>query len=303
MVKRNSEDIFVRQHDSNDKDSGGNGTNYDFMECPIPDAWGGGNTDAPYLEMVEEFEHIDGTPGTLDRTALQQGLWTTDQLWANKDPRFFATFYTMNTLWKGSKIDYHYGIQTPDGTIVTTASYNGILASGPQSNGGEGTGFGVLKYLDETKDNNTDILSSKTDWIVFRYAEILLNYAEAANELGKTGEALTAVNQIRDRAGIALLSNIDRDKIRHERKVELAFEGQRYWDVRRWRIATTVLSRDFSGLLYVLDYNTRNYKLMVVDKIDGTISSPVFYERNYYFPITLARTGNNPNLVENPGYN
>jgi len=300
MVEKNSEAIFVRQHDANSRDAGGNGSNYDFMQSPYPNGWEEGNLDAPYLEMVEEFEHIDGTSGKLDRTAIQQGLWTTEELWANKDPRFFATFYTMNTLWKGSKIDYRYGILTPDGTVVTTGSYNGILARGLNYHR-RAAGFGVLKYLDETYNNTDWNSSSKIDWIVFRYAEILLNYAEAAFELEKPNDALEVVNQIRVRAGIALLSNIDRDMIRHERKVELAFEGHRYWDVRRWGIATTVLSLDFSGLLYILDYQTGKYKLMINDKIDGSVS-PAFYDQNYYLPITLERTGQNSNLVENPGY-
>ncbi len=298
MVENNSEAIFVRQHDANKRTAGGNGSNYDFFQCPRANSWGDGNTDGPYLEMVEEFEHIDGTPGTLDRLAIQQGVWSMEELWKNKDPRFFATFYTMGTPWQGSTVDFHTYILSSDGNFVTSGSYKGILAVA--KNYGR-TGFGVLKYLDENKNNLIDNVSSSIDWIVFRYAEVLLNYAEAAYELGKTGDALSAVNQIRERAGIALLSNIDREKIRHERKVELAFEGQRYWDIRRWRIATNVLSRDFSGLQYVLDYNTGKYKLYVIDKIDG-INPPVFYERNYYFPITLTRTGNNPNLTENPGY-
>ncbi len=301
MVEKNSEAIFVRQHDSNNKDAGGNGTNYDFYQCPLPNAWGGGNCDAPYLEMVEEFEYIDGSPGTLDRDAIQQGLWTTEELWADKDPRFFATIYTMNTPWKGTKVDYHQGILTPEGEIVNTGSYEGILARGQQLKN-RSTGFGVLKYLDESKNNKTDFLNSQIDWIVFRYAEILLNYAEAAFELGHPNDALDAINQIRDRAGIALLTDIDQQKIRHERKVELAFEGHRYWDLRRWRIATTALTRNFSGLRYVQDYQTGKYKLIVNDMIDGAVSTPIFYEHNYYFPITLNRTGSNPNLVENPGY-
>lgn len=301
MVEKNSEAIFVRQHDANNKDAGGNGTNYDFYQCPLPNAWGDGNTDGPYLEMVEEFEYVDGTSGKLDRNAVSQGLWTTDQLWANKDPRFFASIYTMNTSWQGIKLDYHNGILTTDGTIVTTGSYNGILANGPQLKD-NGTGFGVLKYLDESKNNKTDLMNSKTDWIVFRYAEILLNYAEAAYELNKPADALAAINQIRSRAGIATLASVDREKIRHERKVELAFEGHRYWDLRRWRIAKTALTQNFSGLRYVLDYNTSKFKLIINDKIDGAVSTPAFYDRNYYFPITLNRTGSNPNLVENPGY-
>lgn len=126
--------------------------------------------------------------------------------------------------------------------------------------------------------------------------------AEAAFELGETGEALEAVNDIRKRAGISPLESVDRDKIRHERKVELAFEGHRYWDVRRWRIAVDVLSKPNSGLRYILDYETGKYQLQILDNVDGTGTSPNFYEHNYYFPITLSRTGNNSNLQENPGY-
>ena len=175
----------------------------------------------------------------------------------------------------------------------------------------EGTNFGVMKYLKESHDNMAGTESawatSDQDWLIFRYAETLLNYAEAAFELGKTNEALEAINQIRDRAGIAPLKSIDRDKIRHERKVELAFEGHRYWDVRRWRIATTELSHSFSGLQYILDYESytkgeMKYKLKILNNIDGSSSVPLFKEENYYLPITLGRTASNPNMVENPGY-
>jgi hypothetical protein len=96
--------------------------------------------------------------------------------------------------------------------------------------------------------------------------------------------------------------SITRDLIRHERQVELAFENHRYWDVRRWRIATTELSKVKTGLRYILDYNTRLYKLEVTPAIDGTTTPNNFPAINYYFPITNARTAQNPNLVENPGY-
>jgi hypothetical protein len=301
LIKNNCEDIFVKQHTYTDAGAGGNGWSYDFFQCPWPDAWGGGNQDAPYLEMAEEFEHTDGSSGKLDRNAIQQGLWTTDALWANKDPRFFATLYTQNTEWQGNLLDWHNGLREPDGTIITSGSYNGVLAVGTQRTWG-GTGFGVLKYLDESHSNMGNRATSGTDYIVFRYAEILLNYAEAAYELGDSGDALWAINVIRNRAGIAPLVTVDRDQIRHERKVELAFEGHRYWDVRRWRIATTTLSINNSGIRYILDYQTNKYELQVINDVDGTVAGPEFYPYNYYLPITVARTGQNPNLVENPGY-
>jgi hypothetical protein len=304
LVETHNEVIFAKRHDDVNAFAGGNGWNIDFFQCPRPQGWGRGLADGAYLELAEAFEYIDGTPGTLDRTAIQQGLWTTEQLWGNKDPRFFATFYTQDTPWKGNKLDFHKGIRLPDGTIRTEGSYNGIPANGDQDV--DGTCIGFMKYLNEEHDNmygtNVNWPDSWQDWQIFRYAEILLNYAEAAFELGKPGDALTAVNQIRDRAGIAPLAVITREKIRHERQVELTFEGHRYWDLRRWRIAVTELSEWWSGIRYILDAETGKYQIRIVEKIDGTSNVPQFRQENYYFPITLARTANNPNLVENPGY-
>lgn len=310
LEKNNSEVIFAKRHNKiNGLDGSGNGWCVDFFQCPRPQGWNRGNLDGAYLELVEEFEYIDGRSGKLDREAIQKGLWTTEELWKDKDPRFFATFYTQNTPWKGKKVEYYKGILLPNGTIQTNDSYDGILASGDQDV--DGTCFGILKYLDESHDNMAGTESawatSSQDWQIFRLAEIHLNMAEAAFELGETSKAITELNKVRERAGIKPLTSIDRDKIRKERKVELAFEGHRYWDVRRWRTAVKDLSRSFSGLRYVLDYNSYKagelkYKLIVIDQVDGSVNIPLFKEENYYLPITLDRTSNNPKLVENPGY-
>lgn len=304
LVKNNSEVIWAKRHDYVQRNLGGNGWIWDFCQCPKPHAWGGGNQNAPYLEMVEEFENVDGTSGFMDLVAIQKGLWTMDELFGKKDPRYFATIYTMGTPWKGITVDPHNGLLLPNGTIQNDGSYKGVLAKGTQAvdNVFFGTSFGVMKYLEESKDNMGERATSGTDWQLFRYAEVLLNYAEAANELGRSGDALDAINQIRTRAGIAVLSSVDREKIRHERKVELAFEGHRYWDLRRWRIAVDELTINRSGLRYILDYTTGKYKIQVIKNIDASWANPVFYERMYYLPITKSRTGNNPNLVENPGY-
>ncbi|GAA0525385.1 RagB/SusD family nutrient uptake outer membrane protein [Chitinophaga japonensis] len=303
LQKNNPEVIWAKRHDYVQRNTGGNGWVWDFFQAPKPHAWNAGNQNAPYLEMAEAYEHVDGTPGTLDRTAIQQGLWSMEELWADKDPRFYATIYTQGTPWKGSAVDFHNGLLLPDGTVQNSGSYQNVPAKGVQSvDNSFGTGFGVMKYLEESKDNMSERATSGTDWQLFRYAEILLNYAEAAFELGKAGEALAAVNQVRERAGIAALTSISREKIRQERKVELAFEGHRYWDLRRWRVAVDLLSVNRSGLRYILDFASGKYRLEVTEHIDGATSNPVFYERNYYLPLTTARTGNNPNLVENPGY-
>lgn len=308
IKKRNREVIFAKQHSYIDALAGGGNTwGYDFCQRPKPHGWNLGMGNTPYLEMAEEFEYIDGKPGKLDRKAIQDGLWSMEELWGNKDPRFLATVYTMGTSWRGGTVDFHKGLIGGDGKLYENdgEGYEGVNALGDQNiNAGNfGTGFGVMKYLDENVDIGSTWSNSGTDFIVFRYGEILLNYAEAAFELGKTGEALSAINQIRTRAGIAGKTAIDRQSIHHERKVELAFEGHRYWDLRRWREAEATLSQSFSGLRYILDFNTKKYKLIVLDNMDGVNSPPRFYKHNYYFPITLKRTGANVNLSENPGYN
>jgi hypothetical protein len=212
-----------------------------------------------------------------------------------------ASIFTIGDKWLGNELQMYRGIIKPDGTI-TENPYEGLPGIGTSGAlWGISTGFMLKKYMDESIAIVTDHWTGQTDWFVFRYAEILLNYAEAAYELNKDSEALNAINQIRSRAGIIELPSIDREKIRHERKIELAFESHRYWDVRRWRTAVSELSGSFKGLRYLLDYNTRKFRLEIFDKADGS-NDPVFYKRNYYLPIGIGRIDNNNNLVENPGY-
>jgi hypothetical protein len=305
VTKKHSEVIWAKQHNYIDALSGGGATwGYDFVQRPKPHAWNIGMGNTPYLEMAEAFEYKDGTSGTLNREELQSKLWSMEELWGNKDPRFFATLWTMETPWRGGMVDFHHGLITPDGTILENEmeAYEGVPAWGDQWFWiGFGTGFGVMKYLDEQVGVGSTWSNSGTDYQVFRFGETLLNFAEAAMELGKSGEALVAINQIRERAGIATLGSVSMNQIRHERRVELAFEAHRYWDLRRWRVATTELTKTFSGLRYILDYKTRKYKINVIENYDGN-NTPNFQDHMYYFPISLNRTGQNSNLVENPGY-
>ena len=279
---------------------------YGFLICPKPHGYDAGMTATVYTEMAEAFEYKDGRPGTLDRNVISEGLWSMEELWGDKDPRFHASIFTNETPWKDGKVDWHWGLIGGDGVLYNSEQegYEGVPAWGSQRVWGSyfGTGFGVLKMLDDASDVNITERDG-IDCPIFRYGEILLNLAEASFELGYTDEALDALNQIRDRAGIAPKTSIDREIIRNERKVELAFEGHRYWDVRRWRIAVDKLSKRGSFMRYILDYNTRKYKLEIFEELNYYQQTPpLFHEHNYYFPITLTRTGQNPNLIENPGY-
>jgi hypothetical protein len=294
LKKRNSEMIFVERHNEQN-----NHWFYDYVLCPYPHEMGAGAAVPVYLEMVEEFELRDGSSGKFDREAIQTGLWTMEELLGDRDPRFFASIWTNGTLWKGAPIDMHRGLIGSDGVLYEGGeAFGGINANGAQPP--NGTGFGVLKMLDET--SNAGITRrTGTDCPIFRYGEVLLNLAESAYELGRTDVALDALNQIRTRAGIAPKTAIDLETIQHERKVELFFENHRYWDLRRWRIAEDKLSKPSSGVQYRLDYDTRKYQIVVVENYDGA-TPPRYIERNYYFPVTRTRTTQNKNLIENPGY-
>lgn len=303
LIKKNPEAIFVVTH-NNGLVSAGNPWTWDYGQSPKPHPIDQGNINAPYLEMAEAFEYVDGKSGKLNYDEIQTGLWSVADLWKNKDPRFYATLYTQDTQWKGTAVDFHDGLITSTGQTITSGSFGGVLARGiQQGNQGNVTGFGVMKYLDETTPLVTFLSNSTTDYQVFRYAEILLNLAEAAFEIGNSADALDAINQIRNRAGIAPHTTISIERIRQERRVELAFENHRYWDLRRWRTAVRDLSINNSALRYILDFNTKKYRLQVIRNADGTTSTPAFFEFNYYFPINNGRRQANPNLVENPGYN
>lgn len=266
--------------------------------------WGAGNATNCYLEFVDEFENADGSSGVLN---VDPTKWTTTQeLWGNKEPRFFASVFTENTpherldgtTYTPVTIRMYSKVKTLEGDVLTSGTYHDI----PVTPTGTGKAFGCLKM---TKANQWP---TAVDWIMFRYAEVLLNNAEAAFELGKTGEALIAVNQIRARVNLPALTAITREAIRHERRIELAFESHRFWDLRRWRTAESKLNGSiYHTLELTLDYASyvanplkAKYLFNKIPADGGQVM--VFGSKNYYHPITPARISNNSALVENPGY-
>jgi len=310
LDENNSEVIFSARFDG----ISGKGHIWDMLQVPKSyHVWGGGQQSSVYLEMAESYDNTDGTPGIIDREKIAAGhLWTVYELFGKKDPRFKASVYTHGTPWTHTQgpfiLDYHDAIETPEG-LLTVGSYKGVLCRS-QSYGWP-TPFGILKYLDESMAVVHERNYSKTDYLVFRLGEIYLNYAEAAIELNKQVDALWAVNEIRKRAGMPELTAVTREDVRKERKIELAYEGTRYFDLRRWRTAKEELTKSYHGLRYILDgpsmvegqYDvlSQKFKLIIVDDVSG-IPNPYFDEKHYYLPISLSRTSNNNKLVENPGY-
>ncbi|HSO87613.1 MAG TPA: RagB/SusD family nutrient uptake outer membrane protein, partial [Draconibacterium sp.] len=235
-----------------------NGHNFDGFFAPVRFCgfWGSGINVT--MELVNAYEMVDGTSGEID-WANVKGY--PSQILKNKDPRFHASIFYNGSPWQGDSLQIWYGIKTAEGNVVredNPITYNGMFQKGLDATGENRTGFLIRKLLDESMNLPNEAEASHP-WIEFRLGEILLNYSEAAFELGKNGDALDAINQIRSRAGIAALSAVTLDKIRNERRVEMAFENQRYYDARRWRIAENDFSKDFHRVYPIYDWNAKSF--------------------------------------------
>lgn len=213
----------------------------------------------PSLNIVEAFEKLNNTYAPLATTdANGNPIFYTNQqdIFADRDARLAGTVLLPNALFKGKRVDIWAGYQLADGSIFNSADATQTRAlpgtsvavqvvgqDGPV-NGKEfrtQTGFYIRKYLDPATGSGRRGRRSDVAFIRYRYAEVLLNAAEAAFELGQTGIALNYMNQVRARAGLTTpLTEINFDRIVHERRVELVFEGHTLFDMKRWRLAHVV---------------------------------------------------------------
>lgn len=280
----------------------------------------------PTLDMVEEFEYVDGSPGILNTgTPSNPVLYPNPlDLFKNKDPRCLATIIVPQSTFKGSVIDIKSGIYDLGNKIEAgeyTTLYdpvnhqidniNGTMHvigdSGPPGTEHAQTGFNLKKNLDPNNPQglcvNSSTGGSTQAWIVFRYGEILLNYAEAAVELGRISDAKDKINMIRSRAGIVELDDADItiNRVRKERNVELAFENHRWWDYRRWRISEAEMTNWWPrGIKPYHDLDNNAWRFEVVTnagRYAKTFDPVVYYER-----ISPTEITKNPLLKQNPGY-
>lgn len=292
----NPERIFVKQYDADQQ----KGHSWDLGNVPMEMRQTWGSNTAPFLNLIEEFEYADGTPGDIDRALIESGhLFDVDEVFGDLDPRFLATFHYPESVWQGQSVHFHRRTAF-DGEVLTSGTIgdDNWPAQGPRRNW-VNTGFLLKKMMNEDLVGPVREASSQ-DWLVYRYAETLLNSAEAAYHLGQLGDALQKVNMIRQRAGMPELNSITLEDIRHERQVEFAFENHRYWDLRRWRIAHEFLDGlQTEGLEYTYHYDEDRYEFHLKA---GDPSARTFQERHYYLPLGVGRLADNPNLVENPGY-
>lgn len=273
----------------------------------------------PTLEFVEMFEHKDGTPANFAERAKDTYFDDPSELFQNMDARFGGSIIYPNAIFKGEPCSIQKGLIIEDGSkkenatnyeeAVYTANdgqvYHIVGKSGSGNYSGNMTGFFMRKYLNENMPQSEVIENySEQHWIEFRYAEALLNGAEAAVEMGQhLDDALLWINDIRSRADIKQLSLSDLtvDKVRHERRIELAFENHTYWDLRRWRIADKEIeTKQYTGLCPYFDINKQKYifEEVAANKYYYTFDVKMYYER-----IPDGEIAKNEKLEQNPYYN
>ncbi|WP_286879719.1 RagB/SusD family nutrient uptake outer membrane protein [Proteiniphilum sp. UBA7639] len=253
---------------------------------PVGFTNGNGRT-SPSQQMVDAYGMIDGK-------YIEDSSYDKEQPYLKRDPRFEASIFYNGKKWPGRAIETFQGGEDMKGTIYSKTGY----------------------YLSKFSEPTVVISGSQTNtyhcFPMIRYAEILLNYAEAMNnaygpDTDPKGYGLTArdaLKQIRARVlrpqhtdvtGVTTKEQMNK-AIKHERQVELAFEEHRYFDLKRWKEAQNILSKPLMGVIIqkIQDSYTYDYSYVAETR--------QFQDRLYFYPISQSEMSKNKALVNNPGW-
>lgn len=236
---------------------------------------------SPTQELVDAFAMDNGK----DITDPTSG-YNPDSPYVRREPRFYATILYNGALWINTPLQtYEGGINKPGGIIIQTR-----------------TSYYMRKFMGNF-ETATQFTNHYADRILFRFAETLLDFAEAQNEFsGPDAEVYVAVDSIRARAKLppiepGLSKEAMREVLIKERRREMAFEERRYWDIRRWKIAGQVYNQPLHGM------NIIRTPAGDLTYLTVTVLNPVFDEsKMYFYPIPFNEMVSNKNMVQNPGW-
>ncbi len=332
--------IFVKKYEYPDK-----AHNWDLWNQPwgyrYPEGYG--SRLSPTLDLVEAFPMTDGTSGEfrtnsegwiVDENNQILEVKNRTDLFKGRDSRLYATILIPGAEWTSAKgdvsgiIDVKRGIVELNGQKVSVLKEGGsftdqisyrdpvtkqdtsLYVIGKQGVGGTSestvTGLYIKKFLYEgNATQDPKHTSGEQDWFEFRYAEILLNYAEAAAELATMGvseyeaNGLTYLNDVRDRAGVDAADALTVNLVRNERRIELMYENHRFWDIKRWRDAERLMTNKKMKGLY--PYYVANNQTWIFKKLEvGNVHD--FKPYLYYIRINDDQRSRNPGIEQNPGY-
>ena len=249
----------------------------------------------PTQNLVDAFQTLGGYDITLTASGWQTAdpAFDITKPYEGRDPRFARAILANGMAFKGSAIE----------TFVGGRDY-----SATRSDLGTCTGYYLRRYIQESTSFVPEAtVSNKHQWIVYRYAEALLSYAEAANEYFQdpsstdgtlTLSAADAINQVRANAGMpdveATAYSAFQEAVRREWRVEFAFEDHRFWDVRRWNIGQATQGQ-IDGVKIVRSAAGLDYSRF-------TVETRTWASRMNLYPIPQSETFANPNLTQNTGW-
>ncbi|MEH3112215.1 RagB/SusD family nutrient uptake outer membrane protein [Pedobacter terrae] len=262
----------------------------DFL---IPTSYGGAQSNlSPVQNHVDLYEMANGKAIT-DATSG----YNPQNPYLNRDPRFYVNILYNNATWQGRAVQtwqsepnaqgiITYGTDISTATSITKTSY-------------------YLKRLWPEASRSGSTASALLNYVFYRYAEVLINYAEALNEeTGPTAEVYNAVNAIRLRAKMPVLpagfSQAEmRERIRNERAVEFAFEDMRWWDILRWKKGPEIVAQPMRGMKVIKNANgSFSYNVVELPAF-----KKVFNNNMYLYPIPRAEMNKTSGaLKQNPGW-
>jgi starch-binding outer membrane protein, SusD/RagB family len=243
-----------------------------------PRSFQGGSTFTPLRGLVDAYQMEDGL------SIEESPLFDEANPYANRDPRMYSTL-----LYPGAMFD----------NVVFNSLPSSPTADQVRSDfNATATGYQFIKYVNPEDKNDRG--NSGVDFILMRYADVLLMYAEAKIEQNEIDQSVyDAINAVRGRAGMPTFTGPHtqaelREIVRHERRIELAFEGLRLFDIRRWGIAEQVMQGQHFGIDYIDDDG--NEQTIPADTRSFDPS------RDMLWPIPQSELNLNPELGQNPGY-
>lgn len=262
-----------------------------------PNGYGGWGGNCPLQELVDAYEVVkDGVASKFDWNNPEEKA----NPYANRDPRFYATILYDGAKWMTRNVETYFDVDN-NGTIIGGGK---DTKYGNDSWNASPTGYNMKKFMDEGYALNSWNFCAR-NWIHLRMAELYLNKAEALYNIGDEEGAREALKPVRERAGMPAITASGADlleAIKHERRIELAFEEHRYFDVRRWKEAPKYFGSTVHAI--TIKKYPDGKKTYEVDKLRSDVGGDRKWDdKMYWLPITKSEMDKNPNLVQNPGYN
>lgn len=271
-----------------------------------PNGYRGWAGNTPLQSLVDAYEMSDGSEFDWSNPEHAAAPYE------NRDPRFYASILYDGAPWVDppsfrEPYDLHGNIQTfesvtlPDGSqAVGVDTRNGPI----EDWNGSYSRYYLRKFIDP---NMLPSERQETPYPYFRYAEVLLNYAEACIGLGEEEEARRVINMVRERAGMPDITDSGLalvERYQNERRVELFGEEHRFFDVRRWKIAPDVYHNGMGITITAEATDSRDRSTYTNYTYDPTrlIQQRAWNESHYFAPISMDELNRNSELVQNPGY-